>query len=206
MADTDLLIYFMSIDKCKFRRKVVPGDVLEMHLTTLRGKPGGKIWKFRRRRQGRGRGGRRGRVFGLCDGHPREMRRGDDPDPSVTAIIEARRPDRRGCVVGPFCVWAPRSRLAIGVELKSHVVVTGNTEIGAETVIFPSPVIGEIPQDLKFGGEETPAGHRRAQPHPRACHDETWAPMAAVASRGGRRRAVHGGRAMWPMTCRSATG
>ena len=44
--DKEMLIYFMSIDKCKFRRKVVPGDVLRMDLTTLRGKPGGKIWKF----------------------------------------------------------------------------------------------------------------------------------------------------------------
>ena len=46
MADKDLLIYFMAIDNCKFRRKVVPGDVLEMHVTTLRGKPGGKVWRF----------------------------------------------------------------------------------------------------------------------------------------------------------------
>lgn len=46
MADKEMLIYFMSIDKCKFRRKVVPGDVLRMDITTLRGKPGGKIWKF----------------------------------------------------------------------------------------------------------------------------------------------------------------
>ena len=46
MIDTELLIYFMNIDKCKFRRKVVPGDVLEMHVTTVRGKPGGKIFKF----------------------------------------------------------------------------------------------------------------------------------------------------------------
>ena len=46
MIDTELLIYFMSIDKCKFRRKVVPGDVLEMQVETLRGKPGGKIFKF----------------------------------------------------------------------------------------------------------------------------------------------------------------
>ncbi len=46
ITDTNLLIYFMSIDRAKFRRKVVPGDVMEMHMTTLRGKPGGKIWKF----------------------------------------------------------------------------------------------------------------------------------------------------------------
>jgi 3-hydroxyacyl-[acyl-carrier-protein] dehydratase len=46
IMDRDMLIYFMSIDKCKFRRKVVPGDVLRMDLTTLRGKPGGKVWRF----------------------------------------------------------------------------------------------------------------------------------------------------------------
>ena len=46
LADKNLLVYFMGIDGCKFRRKVVPGDIVEMHLTTLRGKPGGKVWKF----------------------------------------------------------------------------------------------------------------------------------------------------------------
>ena len=46
LADKDLLVYFMGIDKCKFRRKVVPGDVLEMQIRTTRGKPGGKVWKF----------------------------------------------------------------------------------------------------------------------------------------------------------------
>ncbi|PKP75169.1 MAG: 3-hydroxyacyl-[acyl-carrier-protein] dehydratase FabZ [Alphaproteobacteria bacterium HGW-Alphaproteobacteria-6] len=40
----DLMVYFMSIDACKFRRKVVPGDVLELHMTVMRG--GGKVWKF----------------------------------------------------------------------------------------------------------------------------------------------------------------
>ena len=37
MADREMKVYFMSIDNCKFRRKVIPGDVLEMKLTTLRG-------------------------------------------------------------------------------------------------------------------------------------------------------------------------
>ena len=46
MADKDMKVYFMAIDKCKFRRKVVPGDVVRMELNTLRGKPGGKVWKF----------------------------------------------------------------------------------------------------------------------------------------------------------------
>ena len=44
LVDKEPLVYFMGIDKVKFRRKVVPGDVLKMHITTLRG--GSKIWKF----------------------------------------------------------------------------------------------------------------------------------------------------------------
>ncbi|MGC9420629.1 MAG: 3-hydroxyacyl-ACP dehydratase FabZ [Rhodovulum sp.] len=43
-VDRDLLVYFMAIDKCKFRRKVVPGDVLELKVTVKRG--GSKVWKF----------------------------------------------------------------------------------------------------------------------------------------------------------------
>lgn len=46
LADKNLLVYFMAIDKCKFRRMVVPGDVLKLNLKTTRGKPGGKVWKF----------------------------------------------------------------------------------------------------------------------------------------------------------------
>jgi 3-hydroxyacyl-[acyl-carrier-protein] dehydratase len=42
--DKELLVYFMAIDNCKFRRKVVPGDVLELHVTVKRG--GGRVWKF----------------------------------------------------------------------------------------------------------------------------------------------------------------
>lgn len=47
LIDGDLLVYFMGIDNCKFRRKVIPGDVLRMEIETTRGKPGGKVWKFK---------------------------------------------------------------------------------------------------------------------------------------------------------------
>jgi 3-hydroxyacyl-[acyl-carrier-protein] dehydratase len=43
-VDKELLTYFMSIDSAKFRRMVVPGDVLELHVTVKRG--GGRVWKF----------------------------------------------------------------------------------------------------------------------------------------------------------------
>ncbi|WP_425050565.1 3-hydroxyacyl-ACP dehydratase FabZ [Psychromarinibacter sp. S121] len=44
ITDTNLLIYLMSVDKAKFRRKVVPGDQLKLHITGLR--TGGKVLKF----------------------------------------------------------------------------------------------------------------------------------------------------------------
>lgn len=46
LVDKDMLVYFMGIDKCKFRRKVVPGDVLRMHVEVMRGGPGSKVWKM----------------------------------------------------------------------------------------------------------------------------------------------------------------
>ena len=49
LADSDLGIYFMALDGVKFRRKVVPGDVLEMHVETVRGQPGAKVWKLQGR-------------------------------------------------------------------------------------------------------------------------------------------------------------
>jgi len=39
------VIYFMAIDKAKFRKPVVPGDVLRLEVTPLR--KGGAIWKMR---------------------------------------------------------------------------------------------------------------------------------------------------------------
>lgn len=44
LIDHHMQVYFMSIDGVKFRRKVVPGDVLELHVNAKRA--GGKVWRF----------------------------------------------------------------------------------------------------------------------------------------------------------------
>ncbi|MBI6630405.1 acyl-ACP--UDP-N-acetylglucosamine O-acyltransferase [Pontibaca salina] len=72
-----------------------------------------------------------------------------------SAVIEPGATIGAEVSVGPFCVIGANVVLADRVEVKSHVVITGNTEIGADTVIFPFAVIGEIPQDLKFKGEQS---------------------------------------------------
>ncbi len=38
------LVYFMTIDRCKFRKPVVPGDQVEYHVRKIRNRS--NIWKF----------------------------------------------------------------------------------------------------------------------------------------------------------------
>lgn len=40
----DKLVYFMSIDGAKFRKPVVPGDVLELHVEAIQNR--GNVWKL----------------------------------------------------------------------------------------------------------------------------------------------------------------
>ncbi|RMH40666.1 MAG: acyl-ACP--UDP-N-acetylglucosamine O-acyltransferase [Alphaproteobacteria bacterium] len=80
-------------------------------------------------------------------------------DPTATihpsAIVEDGATIGPGTVVGPFSHVGPEVTLGAGVVVKSHAVITGWTEVGDETVIFPFASIGEVPQDLKYRGERT---------------------------------------------------
>ncbi len=71
------------------------------------------------------------------------------------AVIEEGAVIGPGCRVGPFCVVGPEVTLAADVTLKSHAVISGWTEIGEGSVIFPFANVGDVPQDLKFAGERT---------------------------------------------------
>lgn len=80
-----------------------------------------------------------------------------DPSAQIhpSSVIEAGATIGPGCRIGPFCLIGPEVVLGARVEVKSHAVITGATEIGADTVIFPFASVGEVPQDLKFAGERT---------------------------------------------------
>ena len=45
MVDQGKLVYFMTVDKTRFRAPIQPGDILELHVEVLRSK--GRVWKFR---------------------------------------------------------------------------------------------------------------------------------------------------------------
>lgn len=72
-----------------------------------------------------------------------------------TAVVDPGASLGSNVTVGPYCVVGGGVTLGDGVQLKSHIVVDGQTEIGAETRIFPFASIGLAPQDLKYKGEES---------------------------------------------------
>jgi len=71
------------------------------------------------------------------------------------ALVEEGAEIGEGVKIGPFCTVGPNVKIGARTELRSHVVVTGRTSIGEDCEIFPFASIGEIPQDLKFGGEDS---------------------------------------------------
>ncbi len=70
-----------------------------------------------------------------------------------TAIVEAGAEIGDNAVIGPYCIVGADVRLGEGVELISHVVIDGRTEIGPRSRAFPFASIGHRPQDLKYHGE-----------------------------------------------------
>jgi len=68
------------------------------------------------------------------------------------AVVDPAARLGEGVVVGPFCVIGPDVVIGEGTVLKSHVVVDGNTRIGARCVIWPFASVGTQTQDLKFKG------------------------------------------------------
>ncbi|MDQ2721095.1 MAG: acyl-ACP--UDP-N-acetylglucosamine O-acyltransferase [Bacteroidota bacterium] len=57
--------------------------------------------------------------------------------------------------IDPFAVIDEGVIIGDGTHVMSHAVIMKNTVIGKSCNIFPGAVIGAIPQDLKFDGENT---------------------------------------------------
>ena len=68
-----------------------------------------------------------------------------DPEAELAADVE----------VGPYCVVGSKVKLGAGTVLDAHVVVGGRTTIGRNNHFFSFSAIGGVPQDKKYGGEDT---------------------------------------------------
>ena len=72
-----------------------------------------------------------------------------------TAIIDPKAKIGKNVEVGPYTVIGPDTEILDGTKIQSHVNITGNTIIGKNNRIFPFASIGNVPQDLKYNGENT---------------------------------------------------
>ena len=76
---------------------------------------------------------------------------------SPLACIHPEAVIGEGCEIGPFCVIDKNVVIGSGNTLMNSVTILSGSRIGNNNVFFPGAVIGAIPQDLKFRGEETTA-------------------------------------------------
>jgi len=72
-----------------------------------------------------------------------------------TAIINSKAKISSSVKIGPYTVIGPNVVIGEDVIIHSHVNISGNTKIGDGTIIFPFASIGNVPQDLKYKGEDT---------------------------------------------------
>jgi len=71
-----------------------------------------------------------------------------------TAIIEEGAQVADNVRIGAYSVIGAQVRIGEGTEIASHTLIEGITTIGRNNRIFSHAVLGSIPQDLKYHGEE----------------------------------------------------
>ncbi len=72
-----------------------------------------------------------------------------------TAIVAPGAQVAGDAEIGPWCSVGANVVIEPGVRLVSHVVVDGDTRIGAGATLYPFCTVGLPPQDLKYRGEPT---------------------------------------------------
>lgn len=76
---------------------------------------------------------------------------------SPLAYIHPEAVIGEGCEIGPFCYIDKNVVIGDNNRLMNSVTILSGSRIGNGNTIFPGAVIGAVPQDLKFKGEETTA-------------------------------------------------
>ncbi len=69
-----------------------------------------------------------------------------------TAIVDSGAQLADDVIIGPYCTVSEEAVIGQGTELISHVVIAGNTTLGAGNRVSPFAVLGGRTQDLKFKG------------------------------------------------------
>lgn len=73
---------------------------------------------------------------------------------SPHAIIEEGAQIGPDVEIGAFCFISAKAKIGKGTKIAQGACIYGNTTIGEDNEIFSHAVLGSIPQDLKYAGEE----------------------------------------------------
>ncbi len=73
---------------------------------------------------------------------------------SPLAIIEDGAVIGNDVEIGPYCLISSEATIGDGTKIAQNTCIYGKTTIGKNNQIFSHSVLGSIPQDLKFAGEE----------------------------------------------------
>ncbi|HEX5709851.1 MAG TPA: acyl-ACP--UDP-N-acetylglucosamine O-acyltransferase [Sulfuricurvum sp.] len=73
---------------------------------------------------------------------------------SPLAFIEEGATIAQDVEIGPFCFISAQSTIGKGTKIAASACIYGKTTIGENNTIFSHAVLGSIPQDLKYAGEE----------------------------------------------------
>jgi UDP-N-acetylglucosamine acyltransferase len=130
-----------GVQRARFRRPVLPGDVLDLAVTVVEGK---RPWRVR------------GSIT-MGDIAVAEVELTLDRPPGgrihPTASVSRGAEIDRGASIGPYATIGAHVRLAEGAWVGAHAVVTGRTTVGHRVRIFPFAAVGMPPQDLKYRDE-----------------------------------------------------
>jgi UDP-N-acetylglucosamine acyltransferase len=136
----------VAVEKARFRRPVLPGDVLQLEVTCRDGGPLGarEPWRLR------GVASSGGNLVAEID-FSVAARTAARIHP--TAVVARTAEIARGVTVEAYAVIGPHVRVGEDSWIGPHAVVDGRTTLGARTQIFQFASVGAVPQDLKYRGE-----------------------------------------------------
>jgi UDP-N-acetylglucosamine acyltransferase len=144
-APPNARVSLRGVNEAKFRRQVVPGDRLRLEIS------------LGRRRSSLARAQAAAYVGDQVVAEA-ELLLGLVPDRTVidpSAIVHPRARIGDGTTIGPHATIGGHVRIGANCRIGASAVIDGWTEIGDECEIYPFASIGQVPQDLKFRGEET---------------------------------------------------
>ncbi len=138
-------VWLRGVDNAKFRRQVVPGDRLRLEV---------QLGRSRSRLA-------RARAVAYVGDQPvaeADLLLAVDPGAAYVDPAAQVHPAARigaGTTIGPYCTIGPEVVIGARCRIGASVAISGLTEIGDDTQIFPMASIGLAPQDLKYKGERT---------------------------------------------------